>query len=133
MNCIIAGSRGIDKSLTYEGIEKCLFAPQITVVLSGMCPDSPDMWGVEWAVENDLAWREYYANWNNLKELPCKIKYNKYGKPYNALAGFNRNSRMVAVAQALIVIWDGKSSGSQDVLDKAIAANLQYFVYPPLR
>ena len=133
MNCIIAGSRGISKALTYKGIEACPFAAQITTVYSGMCPDSPDIYGVEWAVENGIPWREYYANWHNLNEKPCKIRYNKYEKPYNVLAGFNRNTRMIeAGAEALIVIWDGKSNGSQDMLDKAIAANLQYFVYPPL-
>lgn len=57
------------------------------------------------------------AKWNDLTEEPCKIKYNKNNKPYNALAGFNRNARMILITDIAIGFWDGTSRGTKNSID----------------
>jgi len=63
----------------------------------------------------------FLADWNNLAEEPCKIRVNKYGRQYNCLAGFNRNTRMLKYGNRLIAFWDGESTGTKDMIDKARA------------
>jgi hypothetical protein len=60
----------------------------------------------------------FEAKWDDMTE-PCKKKINKFGKEYNALAGFNRNSLIIENADLIIAFWDGESSGTKDSIDKA--------------
>lgn len=47
---------------------------------------------------------------------PCIAKSNQYGE-YNALAGMNRNHSMGDSATHLLAFWDGKSKGTQDMIE----------------
>lgn len=61
----------------------------------------------------------FYADWDNLKKKPIKIKHNEFGKPYNALAGFNRNKLIVDTADIILAFWNGKSTGTKNTIDYA--------------
>lgn len=61
----------------------------------------------------------FEAQWNNLDANPCKIKYNSYGKPYNVLAGLNRNKNIIQNADKVIAFWDGKSRGTKNSIELA--------------
>lgn len=65
--------------------------------------------------EFDLTVLEYPADWNDMSE-PCVVKHNSYGK-YNALAGIKRNNQMAMDADTLIAFWDGKSTGTKDMIN----------------
>lgn len=69
------------------------------------------------------------ADWNNLSVSNCKIKYNKFNKPYNALAGSNRNREMADMADACIIFWDGLSSGSKDMYNICVEKNIPVRMY----
>jgi hypothetical protein len=60
---------------------------------------------------------EYPALWDDLTALPCLIKYNKYGKPYNALAGSNRNLLMAQNAEGIIAFPGG--TGTENMVKQA--------------
>lgn len=62
------------------------------------------------------------ALWDDLDAKPCRIKYNRFGKPYNALAGMNRNTIMVNECDIAIGVWDGMSTGTADSKYKLRAA-----------
>jgi hypothetical protein len=70
-----------------------------------------DSLGAAWANANKVQCTFYYADWKNL------------GKA----AGPIRNSEMAANADALILVWDGKSRGSSDMLKKALAKDLKIY------
>lgn len=55
------------------------------------------------------------ANWKDLTTPPVSIAENQYGK-YNRLAGMVRNHSMGDCSDALVVFWDGLSSGSADMM-----------------
>jgi hypothetical protein len=66
--------------------------------------------------EFELEVWEYPANWKDMTP-PCVVRTNQYGE-YNALAGINRNEQMAADANMLIAFWDGKSTGTKDMIEK---------------
>ena len=51
------------------------------------------------------------------------LKFNKFTPDYDTYAGrapLVRNSKMAAFADALLLIWDGKSNGSKDMKTKML-------------
>lgn len=64
---------------------------------------------------------EQYANETNLKLKQFPADWNKYGKG----AGFKRNTEMANYADVLIAFWDGKSKGTQHMINLAKKKELQ--------
>jgi predicted Rossmann fold nucleotide-binding protein DprA/Smf involved in DNA uptake len=58
---------------------------------------------------------EKYADDNNISKLILRPDYKKYGKA----APIIRNKMMVDIADEILIIWDGKSSGTKATLDYA--------------
>ncbi len=102
MRTIIAGSRSITNyDLVENYIETAPWRP--AVVISGDAA-GVDTLAARWAEAKGIKVEHYPAEWD------------RYGRR----AGFIRNSRMADVAEALLLIWDGKSPGS--AMMKKIAA-----------
>jgi predicted Rossmann fold nucleotide-binding protein DprA/Smf involved in DNA uptake len=104
MKVIIAGSRSItDVDAVCKAIQKAFItswaASVITEVVCGMAP-GVDTIGKSWAEAWAIPVKEFPADWD------------KYGKA----AGPIRNRQMAEYADAAIVIWDGKSSGSKNMI-----------------
>ena len=53
------------------------------------------------------------------------FKKDKNGKEYNVLAGHNRNKKMALFSDALIAFWDGKSTGTKNMIEEAKKLDLQ--------
>lgn len=70
-----------------------------------------------WAEKNGLLVRTMEADWE------------RYGKG----AGPIRNQDMAKVALAAVLIWDGKSRGTADMLDRVMSRPIPYVVYPLVR
>lgn len=102
MRVIIAGSRTIED---YEAVKQAIESSgfEITEVVSGGCPTGPDWYGEVWATENCIRLKRYPANW----------------KLYGKAAGIKRNGLMALYADALVLVWDGQSPGSADMLRRA--------------
>jgi hypothetical protein len=107
MRVIIAGSRHItDSSLLEEAIKESGF--EIDLVLCGEAR-GVDTMGKEWANRNGIEVESYEAEW---------------GK-YRLAAGPIRNKKMAKNADALILLWDGKSGGSANMLREAKISKLK--------
>lgn len=124
MKLAVIGSRQIkDKKRVYEEIDKIREEYDITTIVSGVSLEDindtgPDTYGRDYALENGLGYVGYPAEWDNLQLFPCKIKHTKFGKPYNALAGLNRNTFIAEDSDIGLSVWDGKSKGTKDTMDK---------------
>lgn len=113
--------------------EKKLFKinPSSLEIISGMAKGA-DSLAVKFAHEHNLALKEFPADWNNLDVSPCRIATNSHGS-YNALAGHNRNKDMAVYASSddafgvLVLFWDGKSKGSKNMKNQAIAFGLEIY------
>lgn len=107
MKTIIAGSRTIhDVQAVVEAIRDSGF--RITEVLCGMAP-GVDRQGELWAARHSIRVRYFPANWEVLGRA----------------AGPIRNALMAREADALILVWNGKSRGSASMLREARAAGLK--------
>jgi len=134
MKLIIAGSRSItDYAVVQKAIGEFLSANglmsihEIEVVSGGA--GGVDSLGERWANENYIDKRIFFAAWDDLTTPPVKIRTNKFGKKYNALAGFNRNEQMADYANCLLAVWDGKSPGTKHMIDTMHARGKPVFVY----
>lgn len=110
MRVIIAGSRsypgwidGVDRAVKASGFE-------IAIVISGVARGA-DTAGGMWAYANNIPVESYSADWD------------KYGRK----AGPIRNQQMANEADALIALWDGKSRGTRDMINRM--RNKPTFVY----
>ncbi len=111
MKVIIAGSRSIKNyTIVAEAIELANF--DITEVVSGGA-HGVDRFGEEWAVVNGIPFVRFPALWN------------LYGKA----AGYKRNQQMAEYADALIAVWDGKSKGTENMIELATQYNLKKYIH----
>jgi hypothetical protein len=107
---ILAGSRELTDHLLLEtAISESGF--DIRFVVSGGAR-GVDLLGEEWARKNGVPVERYKPDWK------------RFGKR----AGVMRNSDSVSNAEALVALWDGKSTGTRDVIRKAKGAGLRVFV-----
>jgi len=129
LRVIIAGGRDFTDyaRLCYHMDHLTKECDHVEVVCGGA--KGADSLGERWANEREFASvHKMNANWKDLTLKPCVVKQNKHGK-YNALAGHNRNNEMaeytsLSKLSALVAFWDGKSKGTQDMITRAKALNL---------
>jgi hypothetical protein len=106
---IIAGTRTLSDALIVESAINLFYQSglEITEVVSGGA-SGVDSLGEQWAERNGVRVRRFPADWN------------KHGRA----AGPIRNKQMAEYAEALLLIWDGKSRGSASMKREAEAAGL---------
>lgn len=109
---IIAGSRNLNP--TIEEIQDLILQFDIMpdVIVSGTAI-GVDQAGERYCENNQLILRKFPANWTK----------------YNKSAGHIRNKQMAEFADGLIAIWDGKSSGTKNMIYNALIYNLDILVY----
>jgi hypothetical protein len=90
----------------------------VTKVVSGGAGGA-DTLGENWAKESGIAFQGFPAKWDDLEVEGAVIKTNKFGKKYNANAGFKRNKDIVDAADVVVAFWDFSSKGTRDSLTYA--------------
>lgn len=114
---IIAGSReGVTLDDVTQAVQAAPWRP--SVVVSGMAPGA-DRLGLRWASLNRVATVEKPAKWQRADGSTDRG------------AGHKRNTEMAAMAEALIAIWDGKSPGTNHMIQTALARGLRVYVWKP--
>ena len=132
MHIIIAGSRNLTdynivEPIIHEGLQQFdTPVSSISSIVSGTA-GGVDSLGERFALQYKINISKFPAQWNDLTIQPCKIKYNKFGKQYNALAGFNRNNDMARFANAAIVIVLNNSPGSINMIKTMQGLNKRVF------
>lgn len=123
MKVIIAGSRPPKdlspderfkwSSRAHAALTRAVQESKFTIreVVSGTA-DGVDRIGELWAKIHEIPVRRFPAQWNT------------WGKS----AGYLRNCEMADNADALIAIWDGKSRGTQNMIDIARRKGLRVHV-----
>lgn len=100
MKIIIAGSRGIT---SLSVLKDAIFSSDFYIgeVVSGGAP-GVDLLGEFWAAKAGVPVRRFPANWE------------RFGRA----AGMYRNAEMADYADGAIILWDGESRGTLDMIDK---------------
>lgn len=118
MKVVIAGIRYSDPeakiifddyALVAKAVEDSGF--DITEVVSGKAIGA-DTLGERWAALKDIPVHEMPADWN------------RYGKA----AGMMRNKTMAEYADAAVIVWDGNSKGSYNMVQNMINAKKPYYL-----
>jgi hypothetical protein len=103
---VIAGSRGFSNyTLMRENCNDFLREKKKThniIIVSGNARGA-DLLGEKYAHDNGYDLEIYPADW----------------KKFGTSAGFRRNEQMAEVADALIAFWDGKSHGTEHMIEIA--------------
>ena len=119
---IIAGTRSFNDyemlrnavfaTLVGQGYWESRFSPEI---VSGGAPGT-DTLAVRYATEAEIPFKVFPADWK------------KYGKS----AGPRRNRQMAEYADAAIVFWDGKSRGTQNMIQqmRELGKPVEVVIYP---
>lgn len=129
MKVIIAGSRNFnDYEKLKEFCDSVLSNQKNIEIVSGTA-DGADKLGERYAKEKGYTLTEFPAKWKDLTAKPCFVRYDKNREPYNVLAGLNRNEEMAKYSDALIIFWDGKSSGSKNMIESATKHKLKIKFY----
>lgn len=106
MKTIIAGSRSLSKySLVEQAINSCPWKDEITEIVSGGAR-GVDMLGEQWAGMHGYPVKQFYVT---------SMEWECFGRQ----AGIIRNGKMARYADALILVWDGESRGSANMLEQA--------------
>lgn len=129
---IVAGSRkygdyGQFCRLIAEHVKKIQSAGSI-LFISGGAPSGADRMIIDYCRDRSLSFHVEPAKWKDLDAVPCKIKTNKHGQ-YNALAGHNRNQVMANMGTHLFAIWDGESTGTEDMVERALNNGLSVTIF----
>jgi len=109
MRTIVAGGRDF-KDAGLLGITLDSFRQSVssTVTIISGAARGADSLGEDYALECELNLKRFPADWDI------------HGKS----AGFIRNTQMAEYAEALIAFWDGKSRGTQHMIDIALRKGL---------
>ena len=111
MKVVIAGSREVtDFELLENVVERSGY--QIVSIISG-CARGVDTLGIQWASKYN----------KNVVRMPAD--WNKHSKA----AGHIRNAEMAEVADAAIIIWDGKSSGTRNMIENMKRLRKPYYLW----
>lgn len=105
MRVIVAGGRDFDD---YELLCKKLdyyLARYTNVEIVSGCAKGADKLGERYAKERGYKIKRFPADWNF------------YGKK----GGFVRNEEMAEYADAAVIFWDGRSKGSQHMIDTSVS------------
>jgi len=114
MKTIITGSRTIDNVNLVKSLISTVVREEglhITQVVSGGAY-GPDTIGKWWAEDHSIPIEEFPADW----------------KQHGKRAGYIRNKEMAEYSEALIAIWDGKSKGTQHMIDLAEDYGLDVYI-----
>lgn len=127
MKTIIAGGRDINNmNHLKEALDKSGWRMGISEVVCGKA-SGVDAMGEAWANQHKIHVEPFPADWDNLDAPGAIIRTGRNGKKYNAKAGNDRNVKMAEYADALLLIWNGKSKGSADMLREAKKAGLRIY------
>ena len=114
INIAVVGSRTFEdydkmKSIldVFVGIH---LEKDICIVSGG--DDGADKLGERYARENNLGFQCFLADWQKLDKI----------------AGFIRNADMVKASDRIIAFYDGKSSGTKNVLDEAERSDIPSYI-----
>jgi hypothetical protein len=111
MKVIIAGSRELESINVDAAVTASGFRGDIDEVVSGGAM-GVNRAGEDWAALSRIPVRIFPADWA------------RFGKS----ADIKRNEEMVEYADAMVLIWNGKSTGIRSLRDTALRHGLKVFV-----
>lgn len=93
--------------------QRCKDAGTELIIIEGEAR-GPDLISREWAESRGVPFRPYPADWD------------EYGKG----AGFIRNEEMAKAGTHVLAFWDGRSNGTNDMIERGLKHQRRVLVIP---
>ena len=92
-------------------------------ICSGGCPEGGDRFAEMIAKKYGIPIVIFHPAWDDLQAPGAVVKYRYGGKPYNAKAGFDRNTPIAQTSDVIIAsVAPNRKGGTEDTLEKYTAA-----------
>lgn len=129
---VYGGRRYFDRDRLYRHLDQILAEAKRhgdhLVIIEGMAVGA-DMFARDWAIDRHVTFEDFPARWSDLSETPCKLgRSSVTGKPYNVLAGFNRNQRMIDVGKPDFAVACPGGKGTRDMTGRLNLARVPIFL-----
>lgn len=112
MKVIIAGSRNFNDYEKLKEVCDFMLSRQTDIEIVSGVARGADLLGERYAKEKGYQIKQFPADWSMGKQ-----------------AGYVRNEQMAQYADAVIVFWDGKSKGSEHMINLAKKHNLKVKIH----
>ena len=119
MRLAVTGGRNYrDRKRVEETLNRIHAATPLDVLIHGAASGA-DTLARDWAIRIGVQHDPYPAAWDDIDALPCRIRF-RNRKPYNALAGFTRNTRMILQGVPHLVVCFAGGTGTQHMRGQAL-------------
>lgn len=96
---------------------------QIIYLVEGEAPGA-DILAKSWAEWRRIPVLPFKAKWDDLTAPDAVIKINKYGRKYNARAGFDRNQQMIDEGKPTLAVAFPGGNGTNDMVERCKKAGI---------
>jgi len=101
----------------------------VTCVIHGAAMGA-DTLGKEWAITNGIKHRPFQAKWMEIYGPNVVLRHSiRTGRPYNMLAGFERNQRMIDEGKpdfyVAFFLSGAKNAGTKDMVERCKKAGIK--------
>lgn len=130
---VITGGRDYnERGRVFQALDLIHVGPigPITKVVWGGA-DGADLAGGDWADLRGVPNERVLPDWSDLMTPPVRLKYRRGGEPYNALAGFARNQKMIDDHRPDHALVCPGGNGTADMFDRILKAGIQYTILEP--
>lgn len=123
---------GVIGSRTYTDAKKVfdtlddLGYDKICVVSGGAA--GADTLAKEWATHRNHLFHEFIPDWDDISQKDALIRINKYGKKYDAKAGFRRNQQIIDASNVLYAFHYG-TNGTKDSISRAKKKGIEIYEF----
>lgn len=119
----VIGSRDFNNYIQMKDVlDKLRLVVDIVSIVSGGAKGA-DSLAERYADENGITKTIFEAAWSDLSHPDALVKPNKFGKLYDARAGFRRNKTIVENADVVIAFHHDNSPGTRDSINYARSLN----------
>lgn len=128
--CVTGGRNYSDRQKVFDTLDGIhADDPPISAIIHGDCQTGADSYAEAWAKARGVPSEKYPADWDNIKRVGAVIRTNKYGKLYDVIAGFERNTKMMREGRIDIGVVFPGGPGTLDMMSKLIAIRPKIPVY----
>lgn len=117
MIVLVCGGRDYrDKECLFKQLSYFHVHANITFLINGGASGA-DTLSTLWALDNQIPFKEFKAKWKDLEAPGAVIKHGRFG-PYNAMAGFDRNQKMIDEGEPEYAIAFPGGDGTADMIER---------------
>jgi hypothetical protein len=125
MRVLVTGGRGYANGVFFYQFMNALHKKVgITAIIQGGATGADELAG-RWADGYNLPHHIFKADWDNINVEGAVVKNNTWGKPYNAMAGFQRNQDMIDDGKPDLCVATPGGSGTADMVRRCKKAGIK--------